>query len=216
MSTPSPASCSRKCPNGCRVPRAWRPCASCASALRRVPSPPCGRLATSPRAPELRHAFPPLALPLPSSRCRSRPAPWPPWPSSASPRPRCSALPLSKPSVPSPSSHHAAPLDLLYRRLWPLMLPAVGAAAVAAAATVAAPPQAASGQAEQPSVCARDPWFSPATPPPPTSSLRPQQQVPTTSVFKTPSRTSRSNSTKGEGLSAEPVTHVSSAVRTGL
>ena len=50
--------------------------------------------------------FPPLALPLPSSRCRSRPAP---WPSSASPRPRCSALPLSKPAVPSCSSPHAAP-----------------------------------------------------------------------------------------------------------
>ena len=76
---------------------------------------------------------------------------------------RCSfvsSLPPPKLTAPSPSSHHAAPLDLLYRRLWPLMLPAVGAATVAVAATVAAPPQAASGHAGQPSVCVRPPWSS--------------------------------------------------------
>ena len=138
----------------------WFSCMDAARPLPcRVPSPPYGRLAASPRAlgrcgrPGSLSPFHPC---LAVARGRA-----PPWPSLASLRPRCSALPLSKPSVPSPSSHHAAPLDLLYRRLWPLMLPAVGAAAVAAAATVAAPPQAASGQAGQPSVCARDPWSSP-------------------------------------------------------
>ena len=43
-------------------------------------------------------------------------------------------------TVAHPCTAHAAPLELLDRRHWPLLLPAVGAAAVAAAATVAAPP----------------------------------------------------------------------------
>ena len=78
---------------------------------------------------------------------------------------RCYCLhsipPPSEPSAVSSSPHRAAPLDLLDRRLWPLLLPTVGTAAVAAAATVAAPPQAASGHAGQPSVCVRPPWSSP-------------------------------------------------------
>ena len=91
---------------------AWPPCTKCAPAWpTRVPpqcrAPPCALLLHNAR--QSAPCFPPLTLPLPSSRCRSRPAPWPPWPSSTSPRPRCSALPLSKPLVPSYSSHHAAP-----------------------------------------------------------------------------------------------------------
>ena len=75
--------------------------------------------------------------------------------------PLASALHRSPLIVAHPCAAHTAPLDLLDRRHWPLLLPAVGAAADAAAATVAAPPQAASDQAGQPSVCARDPWSSP-------------------------------------------------------
>jgi hypothetical protein len=84
---------------------------------------------------------------------------------------RCYCLhsvpPPSEPSAASPSPS-AAPLDLLDRRLWPLLLPAVGAAVVVAAATVVAPPQAASDQAGQPSVCA-GPQVLLATPPPPST-----------------------------------------------
>jgi len=156
MSTPSPASCSRKCPNGCRVHRAWWPCASCAPTfMPRAPAP----LRSPWWTPE---ASPPLPL-------RS---PWPPSLSGAgacSPerghhecrrRARCrcccihSIPPPSEPSMASPSPPSAAPLDLLDRRHWPLLLPAVGTAAIVAAATVATPPQAASGQAGQPIVCA--------------------------------------------------------------
>jgi len=62
---------------------------------------------------------------------------------------RCYCLhsvpPPSEPSAASPSPPSAAPLDLLYRRLWPLMLPVVREAAVAAEApwpAVLGPPQA--------------------------------------------------------------------------
>ena len=69
---------------------------------------------------------------------------------------RCYCLhsipPPSEPSAASSSPHRAAPLDLLDRRRWPQLLPAVSEAAVTATATVAAPPQAASGHAGQPSV----------------------------------------------------------------
>ena len=92
-----------------------------------------------------------------------------------------SSLPPPKLTAPSPSSHHAAPLDLLYRRLWPLMLPAVGAATVAAVslraaephAHVASRPRSTSGRAEASSGCVRAPWCSPAPQPPTTCLLRP-------------------------------------------
>ena len=75
--------------------------------------------------------------------------------------PLASMLHRSPLTVAHPCTAHAAPLDLLDRRHWPLLLPAVGAAAVATTATMVAPPQATSDQAGQPSVCARDPWSSP-------------------------------------------------------
>ena len=108
--------------------------------------------------------------------------------SSLPPRFLAHGLPPPKWTAGPPSSHHAAPLDLLYRRLWPLMLPTVGAAAVAAAATVAAPPQATSGQAEQPSVCARDPWSSPATPPPPSTPTAGRSREPAAPLLCFPTR----------------------------
>ena len=47
MSTPSPASCSWKCSNGCRVPRTWPPCALAAAARptsgHAPPAPACGQ-----------------------------------------------------------------------------------------------------------------------------------------------------------------------------
>ena len=72
---------------------------------------------------------------------------------------RCYCLhsipPPSEPSAASSYPHRAAPLDLLDRHHWPLLLPVIREAAVTAAATVAAPPQAASGHAGQPSVRAQ-------------------------------------------------------------
>ena len=74
-----PATCSVKCLKGRRVPRAWQPCGSSPPPLPRaadrVPcllSRSCSSIIACPSGPR-----------LPLSRCRSRPAPWPPWPSGA-------------------------------------------------------------------------------------------------------------------------------------
>ena len=81
---------------------------------------------------------------------------------------RCSALPLSKPTVPSYSSHHAAPPALPRRpchapQHWCRLPPAC----------MARPRRAIAEQAAAPYECAPTPWCFPTTSPSPTSLLRP-------------------------------------------
>jgi hypothetical protein len=150
-----------------------------------------------------------------SGRTRAEP-PWPPPPSSRA---------TTAPSLTALLRLHRASLRI--RRITtPLLRPFFGhrgrRSTVAASsgglkppASVAAPPQAASGQAGQPSVCARTPWCFPITPPPPTSFLRPPPAVsPKSSSVQSRPGTSRKNSTNSRGLTAQSVTQMNSAART--
>ena len=137
------------------------------------------------RAPELSRSF--SLSRSRSGRTRAE-LPWPPPPSSRA---------TAAPSLTALLRLHRASLRI--RRITtPLLRPFFGhrgrRSTVAASsgelkppASVAVPPQAASGQAGQPSVCARTPWCFPITPPPTTYLLRPQQQAPAIlcSVFPT-------------------------------
>jgi len=82
MFTPSLARCSRKCPNACRVPRAWRPCTSSApTSMPRAPVPLRMRRAPAERSTSFltraRHLS--LLCSRSPSPCAQNGAP-PPWP----------------------------------------------------------------------------------------------------------------------------------------
>ena len=167
MFTPSLARCSRKCPNGCRVPRAWRPCTSSApTSMLRAPTPLRMRRAPAERSTSFltraRHLS--LLCSRSSSPCAQNGAP-PPWPGVEACRHRVPAAPGSLASY--RVSHHlpcrAPPLLLHFsghrsRR----SAVAAGAATGAPPARVAGRPQVASGRAGEPSGCT---WAHGPSPP---------------------------------------------------
>ena len=183
---------------------------------RRATSP--SPRATRPPAPQMQMLEPPLltrrslfasCLPslAPAARARARP-PWPAGRACCRRIPAAFEPPLCLLCTVVSSPVCTAPFRLRRPAVAALGSPPACCAAAAARSQVAKPRPPgvwpASSMLPRPSATAG------------VASSGQNGEIPTTSVFKTPSRTSRSNSTKGEGLSAEPVTHVNSAVRTCL